>query len=95
MGDPIESSLNEHLRSSDRHHYAGVLLADTLSMLGSFTLILMVPRVVVHVPSQKKRMLLILFTAISNLGFSTSNIAAGQERNATSRIFSFPWFLPD
>ncbi|KAF9211971.1 hypothetical protein BGZ59_007389 [Podila verticillata] len=62
-------------RNTARPHYGGVITADILSMSGSLAIILSVPRVIAQVPSQKKRMVLILLIAISNLGFSTSNIA--------------------
>ncbi|KAF9146808.1 hypothetical protein BGX30_007726 [Mortierella sp. GBA39] len=51
---------------------AGV--ANWLSMIGSLLIIFQIPRVTRHVPSQKKRMLIILFTAFSNSGFAIANI---------------------
>lgn len=74
--DSVGPSVNNQ-PGADRPHYGGVITADILSMSGSLAIILMVPKVIVQVPSQKKRMILILLTAISNLGFSTSNIATG------------------
>ncbi|KAF9099340.1 hypothetical protein BGX29_007169, partial [Mortierella sp. GBA35] len=49
-------------------------VANWLSLFGSLLIILHIPRVVRQVPSQKKRMLIILFTAISNIGFALANI---------------------
>ncbi|KAF9423471.1 Glyceraldehyde-3-phosphate dehydrogenase 2 [Podila epigama] len=65
---------NRHPEDKARPHLIGVILADFMSMFASIAVILMVPRVAVHVPSQRKRMLLIFLTALSNFGFSFSNI---------------------
>ncbi|KAI8356873.1 hypothetical protein B0O80DRAFT_446009 [Mortierella sp. GBAus27b] len=50
------------------------LLANWLSVAGSLAIILHVPTVIARVPSQRKRMFIILFTAISNFCFSLVNI---------------------
>ncbi|KAF9299455.1 hypothetical protein BGZ88_007917 [Linnemannia elongata] len=49
-------------------------VANWLSLVGSLLIIFHIPRVTRHVPSQKKRMLIILFTAFSNTGFAIANI---------------------
>ncbi|KAF9946868.1 hypothetical protein BGZ65_009325, partial [Modicella reniformis] len=48
--------------------------ANWLSVIGSLIIILYIPQVIQRVPSQRKRMLIVLFTAISNFGFSFVNI---------------------
>ncbi|KAF9286463.1 hypothetical protein BGZ68_002887 [Mortierella alpina] len=50
------------------------MAANWLSMLGSLMIMLHVPRVIEQVPTQRKRMLIIFFTALSNFGFSFANI---------------------
>lgn len=52
-------------------------VANWLSLVGSLLIIVHIPRVTRHVPSQKKRMLIILFTAFSNTGFAIANIITG------------------
>ncbi|KAG0266286.1 hypothetical protein BG011_002694 [Mortierella polycephala] len=51
-----------------------VMTANWLSMVGSLLIIIHIPRVIQQAPAQTKRMIIILFTAISNLGFSLANI---------------------
>ncbi|KAF9543582.1 hypothetical protein EC957_000766 [Mortierella hygrophila] len=62
---------------------AGV--ANWLSLIGSLLIIFHIPRVTRHVPSQKKRMLIILFTAFSNSGFAIANIVTDYT-NAVSKL---------
>lgn len=54
-----------------------VEVSNWLSLLGSLAIILHVPHVVKQVPAQRTRMLIILFTAFSNLGFAISNVVTG------------------
>ncbi|KAF9585456.1 hypothetical protein BGW38_002319 [Lunasporangiospora selenospora] len=54
-----------------------VMISNVLSLVGSLIIILHIPRVTHRVPTQTKRMLIILFTAISNFGFALSNVATG------------------
>ncbi|KAF9932687.1 hypothetical protein FBU30_007529 [Linnemannia zychae] len=54
-------------------------IANWLSVIGSLLIILHIPGVIQHVPSQKKRLLIIMFTAFSNCGFSIANLITGYE----------------
>ncbi|KAF9570723.1 hypothetical protein EC968_001454 [Mortierella alpina] len=54
------------------------MAANWLSMVGSLMIMLHVPRVIEQVPTQKKRMLIIFCTAVSNFGFSFANILTVQ-----------------
>ncbi|KAF9911181.1 hypothetical protein EC991_004405 [Linnemannia zychae] len=60
-------------------------VANWLSMIGSLLIIFHIPRVTRHVPSQKKRMLIILFTAFSNFGFAIANIVTDYT-NAVTKL---------
>ncbi|KAF8942537.1 hypothetical protein BGZ47_006398 [Haplosporangium gracile] len=60
-------------------------MANWLSLVGSLLIIFHIPRVTRHVPSQKKRMLIILFTAFSNTGFSLANIIT-EYTNAVDKL---------
>ncbi|KAF9126753.1 hypothetical protein BGW39_006378 [Mortierella sp. 14UC] len=68
-----------------RLHQDVANVANWLSLLGSLLIILHIPRVARHVPSQKKRMLIILFTAFSNLGFALANIVT-EYTNAVTKL---------
>jgi hypothetical protein len=54
------------------------MIANWLSVLGSLVIVLHVPSVIGHVPTQRKRMVILMFTAISNFGFSFANIITGK-----------------
>ncbi|KAF9153927.1 hypothetical protein BG015_002296 [Linnemannia schmuckeri] len=60
-------------------------VANWLSLIGSLLIIFHIPRVTRHVPSQKKRMLIILFTAFSNTGFALANIIT-EYTNAVTKL---------
>ncbi|KAI8602790.1 hypothetical protein EDD21DRAFT_370889 [Dissophora ornata] len=57
-----------------RPHQVVVRVADWLSLVGSLLIILHAPRVAQRVPTQRKRMLIIFFIAISNFGFALANV---------------------
>ncbi|KAF9936531.1 hypothetical protein BGZ67_002254 [Mortierella alpina] len=57
-----------------RPNLTWAMAANWLSMIGSLMIMLHVPRVIEQVPTQRKRMLIIFFTALSNFGFSFANI---------------------
>ncbi|CAO3573513.1 unnamed protein product [Mortierella alpina] len=72
------SSLTPDSASEDadlsRPNLPFAMVANWLSMIGSLMIMLHVPRVIEQVPTQRKRMLIIFATAVSNFGFSFANI---------------------
>lgn len=76
-GHPRGGGRRKTIEEKERVNQGFANVANWLSLIGSLLIILHIPGVTRHVPSQKKRMLIILFTAFSNTGFAIANIVTG------------------
>ncbi|KAF9202238.1 hypothetical protein BGZ49_007579 [Haplosporangium sp. Z 27] len=70
------NSCHEYSYSDPHHRPMQVIarIANWFSLIGSLMIIIHIPKVTQRAPSQTKRMVIILFTAISNFGFALANI---------------------
>ncbi|GJJ68660.1 hypothetical protein EMPS_01006 [Entomortierella parvispora] len=77
---PVEQFINmslgaDGLRPSLRTPQQVIVeISNWLSLVGSIVIILHIPKVIKQVPTQRTRMLIIMFTAISNTGFALANV---------------------